>query len=66
MVDIILPTLVLFLISLLLALFSMRDLDFAAQIRALIQRRHMRGAIVFFDDGITHFEHHSSSSSKSE
>lgn len=64
--EVILPIIIIFLVSLLLALYSMRDLDFAAEIRHIIKRRQTRGAIVFFDEGIRHYQHHSSSSSKSE
>lgn len=66
MVEIVFPLTIIFLLSLLMALYSMRDLDFAAEIRNIVHRRKTRGAIVFFDEGIKHYHHHSSSSSKSE
>ena len=66
MVDVIFPIVIIFLLSLLMALYSMRDLDFAVEIRNIVHRRKTRGAIVFFDEGIKHYHHHSSSSSKSE
>lgn len=65
MIEVIFPLIIIFLLSLLMALYSMRDLDFAVEIRNIIHRRKTRGAIVFFDEGIKHY-HHSSSSSKSE
>ncbi len=64
--EVLFTVIIIFLISLLMALYSMRDLDFAAEIRHIIKRRQTRGAIVFFDEGIKHYQHHSSSSSKSE
>ncbi|OGK18108.1 hypothetical protein A3H83_03780 [Candidatus Roizmanbacteria bacterium RIFCSPLOWO2_02_FULL_39_8] len=64
--DILFSILIILIISFIMAFFSVKDLDFASDIKKLIKRRQTRGAIVFFEDGVRHFEHHSSSSSKSD
>lgn len=48
--------LLIFVISLIMAIVSMGDIHFADQVRKNIQKRKIKGTIVFFKDKITHFK----------
>lgn len=60
--NIIVISIVIFIISFLWALFSMKDMRFADELYVLLKKkRSMRGTILFFKNKIIHF--HSSNSS---
>lgn len=52
----------LFIVSLILAVRSMNDLDIPDEIRRLLVTRKIKGTILFMKDKITHYSSTSSSS----
>jgi len=42
-------------LSFILALFSMKDLGFAEELKRMLDRKKIRGTIVFFKNKIIHF-----------
>ncbi len=54
--DIILVSLVLFLISFLLALRSMRDFRLPAELQHMLNARKVKGTIVFLRNKIVHYK----------
>jgi len=46
----------LFIIAFVMALLSMSDVHFADEVRKTIQKRKIKGSIVFFKDKITHYK----------
>jgi len=54
---------ILFLLSLIMALFSMKDFQTPAEISRFITFRKVRGTIIFFKDKISHYSSSSSSTS---
>jgi len=51
-------SIILLVISLILAFRSMKDLDFSKEIEKMLHRHKMKGTIVFFKDKIEHFTPH--------
>ena len=54
---------VIFFLSLIMALFSMKDFQTPAEIARFIALRKIRGTIIFFKDKISHYSSSSSSTS---
>ena len=53
---------ILFIISFVFALRSMKDLAFSKELEEVLKKNSMKGVIVFFKDKIVHYSSKSSSS----
>ncbi|MFA5136466.1 MAG: hypothetical protein WC489_03670 [Patescibacteria group bacterium] len=51
-----------FMLSLLLAFFSMKDMDVPNEIKKLLPMRKLKGSIVFFKNKVKHYSSSSESS----
>jgi hypothetical protein len=63
--GIVATALIILVVSFILALRSMSDINFGDELEKFFQRRKIKGSIVFFDGKVEHYEHHSSKSSSS-
>ena len=54
---------ILFIVAFLIALKSTSELDFGSTIEQIIQRKKIKGTIVFFKDKVVHYSPQSSDSS---
>lgn len=53
---------VIFIISFIFALFSMRDLGFDKEIKKILTRKKIKGTVIFLKNKIIHYSSNSSSS----
>lgn len=58
--------LIIFLISFLLALFSLREMDFNKKVFEMVRRKKIKGSIIFSKNKIIHYSKFSSSSVSSK
>jgi len=56
---------IIFIVSFVLSLLSMKDLGFAEELKKILDRKRIRGTIVFFKNKIIHYPAKRDHSSKS-
>lgn len=65
MVNLVLVISVIFILSFILSLLSMKDLDFADELKKVLEKEKIKGVLVFFRNKIIHYHRYSSSSESS-